>query len=251
MRIWPAGNRWKARKRDGRGLRPGRPANPSHATLSLMVQGQGMGQPDLREEVTASNTTHTTTQGNAPMTPATANPPAIVAPAPGTVAVYLKINGELYAARCMRRTPAGKAFRLRKPDGESYDIHPDAHGLECTRWDWIARWANRESEGCKHCRAAEGCRATGLTASIDDFHNHSHTTKRVSYADDDIFAAQCFATCSTIPALPRLPGSGSLPKKTPNNESCSSPSNSRRTLRQSSAAGRNAGIWTPNFRTDG
>jgi hypothetical protein len=97
------------------------------------------------------------------MTPSLATtPPAIVspavAPASGVVAVYLKINGKLYAARCMR-TPAGKAFRLRKPDGETYDVHHGAHGLECTCWDWVARWANRDGGGCKHCKALK---AAGL-----------------------------------------------------------------------------------------
>jgi hypothetical protein len=85
-------------------------------------------------------------------------PPAIVEPVSGTVSVYLKINGQFYAAKCMR-TPAGKTFRLRRPDGQTYDVHHGAHGLECTCWDFIYRWANRDGKGCKHCAAL---RAAGL-----------------------------------------------------------------------------------------
>ncbi len=92
-----------------------------------------------------------------------ANPPAIVQPAEhierhGTCAVYLRINGLVYAAKCMRTT-AGKVWRLRKPDGQSYDVYRGRDGLSCECWDWIAVWANREGEGCKHCRALK---AAGL-----------------------------------------------------------------------------------------
>jgi hypothetical protein len=90
----------------------------------------------------------------------TTYPPAIVATAEaaperhGTCSVYFRINDTLYAARCMR-TAAGKLWRLRKPDGQSYDVHRGAHGLECTCWDWIAIWANRAGDGCKHCKALQ------------------------------------------------------------------------------------------------
>lgn len=85
-------------------------------------------------------------------------PPAIVEPVSGTVAVYLKINDQFYAAKCMR-TPVGKTFRVRRPDGQTYDVHHGSHGLECTCWDFIYRWANRDGKGCKHCAALK---AAGL-----------------------------------------------------------------------------------------
>lgn len=86
------------------------------------------------------------------------NPPAIVRPAEapperhGVCTVFLKINVTFYAVKCMR-TPEGKVWRLRKPDGQTYDVHRGRSGFECTCWDFIYRWANRDSAGCKHCRA--------------------------------------------------------------------------------------------------
>ena len=76
----------------------------------------------------------------------------------GVVAVYLRINGIYYAARCMR-TAEGKVWRLRKSNGQAYDVCRGRDGLQCDCWDWVAVWANREGEGCKHCRALK---AAGL-----------------------------------------------------------------------------------------
>lgn len=98
------------------------------------------------------------------MTAANMNPPALVQPAEsaperhGVCSIFVWINGKFYSARCMR-TPEGKVWRLRKPDGQAYDVYRGRDGMQCDCWDFVYRWANREGDGCKHCRAL---RAAGL-----------------------------------------------------------------------------------------
>jgi hypothetical protein len=75
-------------------------------------------------------------------------------PVSGTIQIYLRINGQLYAARPMQTDPAvtKRAWRLRKADGRVYDVRQTPFGPECDCPDFIFRHSHTPG-GCKHCMA--------------------------------------------------------------------------------------------------
>jgi hypothetical protein len=82
---------------------------------------------------------------------------------PATVnrcSLVLHINGIAYRVRKIDGQAAHvRAWRLTKPDGESYDVSVGRYGDSCTCGDFVWRREGLTDVGCKHCRAA---RAVGL-----------------------------------------------------------------------------------------
>lgn len=89
------------------------------------------------------------------------NPARPVKPAPDSCSLTLEINGTFYA--CVRLDPdpavAKVAWRLIKPDGETYAVSVNGHGPSCDCPDFIFRRDGKDRLGCKHVQA---CRAFGL-----------------------------------------------------------------------------------------
>jgi hypothetical protein len=89
-----------------------------------------------------------------------ARKPRTVKPVTGTCRLTLSINGTDYAVIPLRPHPevAGKAVRLRKPDGTAYDVAVTEHGAECSCPDWIYNRDGKDPKGCKHVAACRACR---------------------------------------------------------------------------------------------
>lgn len=85
--------------------------------------------------------------------------PRTIRPAHGVARLTLTINGTSYSVRPTAPDPsaASRAFRLRKADGECYDVAMTAHGPECSCPDWIFSRDGIDPNGCKHIRAAAAC----------------------------------------------------------------------------------------------
>ena len=91
-----------------------------------------------------------------------ARPPRTVRPAHGTARLSLAINGVCYAVRFLPVDPGAgvsRLVRLRKADGESYDLSAHPHGHECTCPDYEFSRRGTGNGPCKHIAAA---RAVGL-----------------------------------------------------------------------------------------
>lgn len=86
--------------------------------------------------------------------------------ATGTCRLFLRISGVVYALCRIDPTPSAvlEGWRLRKPDGTTYDVGRTAHGCTCDCPDFEFRRAGWEPEGCKHIKALK---AVGL---IEDHH---------------------------------------------------------------------------------
>ncbi|SRR5579883_3672025 len=81
--------------------------------------------------------------------------PRKVKPASGTTTLTLGINGAAYQVLRLHPHPevAALAFRLRKQDGESYDVALTAHGAECSCPDFTFHRDGKDPSGCKHVKA--------------------------------------------------------------------------------------------------
>lgn len=70
--------------------------------------------------------------------------------------LILKIGSKYYRLEKIAGTVGVKsAWRLTKPDGESYTVSLGKHGPTCECWDWIQRKQNTPDPRCKHIRAVE------------------------------------------------------------------------------------------------
>ena len=87
-----------------------------------------------------------------------ANPPAIVKPAAaptGTVAIFVWISGEVFAAK-PERTPSGKIWHLRNTKTDTtctVKRGSQGLGLECSCFEFAWAFANSDDRGCRHARA--------------------------------------------------------------------------------------------------
>jgi hypothetical protein len=70
----------------------------------------------------------------------------------------LTIGGTSYAIEPLPEAPVagGRAFRLTKGDGTTYDVAQTAYGPECDCPDYIFRRDGLDPEGCKHVKAMVG-----------------------------------------------------------------------------------------------
>ena len=74
--------------------------------------------------------------------------------------LVMHINGMAYKVRRVDGLKARvQAWRLTKPDGDSYDVSHGVFGASCTCGDQTWRHEGIDATGCKHIRAA---RAVGL-----------------------------------------------------------------------------------------
>jgi hypothetical protein len=92
--------------------------------------------------------------------PTVARKPRNVKPVSGACRLNLSINGTDYAVIPLRPHPevAGRAVRLRKPDGTVYDVAETEHGHTCSCPDWIFNRDGKDAKGCKHIAACRACR---------------------------------------------------------------------------------------------
>src|SRR5688572_32441367 len=92
-----------------------------------------------------------------PRPPSKSSPPArVVRPAHGTARLTLTINGQSYTIRPIPSDAfgaVGRAFRLRKSDGTTYDVAETVHGPTCDCGDFTFRRDGIDPAGCKHIRA--------------------------------------------------------------------------------------------------
>jgi hypothetical protein len=88
-----------------------------------------------------------------------ARKPRTVKPVAGSCRLTLSINGTDYAVIPLRPDPevAGRAVRLRKPDGTSYDAALTEHGHTCSCPDFIFNRDGEDPKGCKHLAALRAC----------------------------------------------------------------------------------------------
>ena len=95
------------------------------------------------------------------------NPPAIVRPAEapqaaptGTIAIFVRISGEFFAAK-PERTPAGKIWHLRNTKTNTtctVKRGSQGLGLVCSCFEFAWAFANSDDKGCRHCRGLKsGC----------------------------------------------------------------------------------------------
>jgi hypothetical protein len=79
----------------------------------------------------------------------------IIGPARAVCRLTMAINGVDY--RVEPNPPAafaaGKAYRLRKPDGTAYDVAATGYGLTCDCPDFIFHRDGLDPDGCKHIKA--------------------------------------------------------------------------------------------------
>ena len=70
----------------------------------------------------------------------------------------LTIGGTTYAIEPLPEAPVegGRAFRLTKGDGTTYDVAQTAYGPECDCPDYIFRRDGLDPDGCKHVKALVG-----------------------------------------------------------------------------------------------
>ena len=70
----------------------------------------------------------------------------------------LTIRGTSYAVEPLPEAPVvgGRAFRLTKQDGTTYDVAQTAYGPECDCPDYVFRRDGLDPEGCKHVKALVG-----------------------------------------------------------------------------------------------
>ena len=70
----------------------------------------------------------------------------------------LTIGRTSYAIEPLPEAPVagGRAFRLTKADGTTYDVAQTAYGPECDCPDFIFRRDGLDPEGCKHVKAMVG-----------------------------------------------------------------------------------------------
>ena len=72
----------------------------------------------------------------------------------------LTIGRTSYAIEPLPEAPVagGRAFRLTKGDGTTYDVAQTAYGPECDCPDYVFRRDGLDPEGCKHVKALVGRR---------------------------------------------------------------------------------------------
>jgi hypothetical protein len=82
-------------------------------------------------------------------------------PPPDTTGLSLLVRETWYRVIRLKvqDSDVTKAFRLRKPDGTTYDVHVDQHGAHCTCASHEFKHEGIDGLGCKHIRSM---RAWGL-----------------------------------------------------------------------------------------
>jgi hypothetical protein len=79
----------------------------------------------------------------------------VIGPARAVCRLTMEINGVDYRVEPTpaRAFAAGKSYRLRKPDGTTYDVALTDFGLTCDCPDFIFHRDGLDPGGCKHIKA--------------------------------------------------------------------------------------------------